>query len=110
MALAADMAMAVDVVPIMAVVMASVMAVAMAQGMAVAMAPAVDMAVDMAVAMAMAPTAVATGHISIEDVIPLAVRTSLSKPHLLLKRHALREDSFKDLYPKIYISKTLYVS
>ena len=95
MALAADMAMAVDVVPIMAVVMASVLALAMAP--------------DMAVALAMAPTSVATGHFSIEDVIPLAARTSMSKPHLLLKRHTLREDSFKDLYPKIYISKTLYV-
>ena len=77
--MAADMAMAVDVVPIMAVVMASVMAVVMAQAMAVAMAP------DMAVAMAMAPAAVATSHLAIEDGIPLAGRTSLSKPHLLLK-------------------------
>ena len=78
-AMAADMAMAVDVVPIMAVVMASVMAVAMAQDMVVDMVPAVALAVDMA------PAAVATGHFTIEDVILLAARTTLSKPHLLRK-------------------------
>ncbi|VFV30841.1 Hypothetical predicted protein [Lynx pardinus] len=77
--MAADMAMAVDAVPIMAVVMASVMAVAMAQDTAVDMVPAVALAVDMA------PTSVATGHFTIEDVILLAARTSLSNPHLLRK-------------------------
>ena len=43
------------------------------------MVPAVALAVDMA------PAAVATGHFTIEDVILLAARTTLSKPHLLRK-------------------------
>ena len=85
--MAADMATAVAMGPIMAVVMD----LAMAVDMAVDTAPAVAMAPDMAVAVAMALVAVATGHFGIEDVILLAARTSLSKTHLLLKWHGLRE-------------------
>ena len=68
------MAMAADAA--MAVAMAQAVAVAMAQDGAVEKAPALG--VDMALA------AVATGHFATEDVILLAARPLLSKPHLLL--------------------------
>lgn len=104
-AMAADMTMAVGLAPIMAAVMGLAMAVDTAPSMAVVMEPdmAADMAVDIAPVMAavmeldmavvMAPAmavgtalaTVATGHFAIEAVILLAARTSLSKPHLLLK-------------------------
>ena len=81
-AMAVEKAMATDAAPIMAMDGAPfmAMAVAMAPVMAVATAPA------MAVATALALVTAATGPFATGDIIPLAARTSRSRPRWLRKQ------------------------